>query len=211
MVTPLPAPESFRARPMTLAAWAALPEDEAGELVDGRLVEEEGPDAVHEVLVVWVIRMLGGFIIPRGGLVLGSDAKFVVSVPRGRKPDASAYLPGSRKPPRRGPIGVPPDIMVEVVSPSPRDARRDRVEKIHEYAAFGVRWYWILDPQEMTLTIFELGTDGRYVHALGAVDGIVTEVPGLEGLTLDLDALWSEVDRLGPESGEGPLGGVDTV
>lgn len=191
---------------MSLAEWIALPEDEPGELVDGRLVEEEAPDAIHEVIVVWVIRVLGGWFIPQGGLVLGSEAKFAVSAPRGRKPDASAYLPGSKKPPRRGVISAPPDIMVEVVSPTPRDARRDRVEKLQEYAAFGVRWYWIIDPQSLTLEILELGADGRYVHALAAADGVITRVPGAEGLTLDLDALWSEVERLGPESGEGTLG-----
>jgi Uma2 family endonuclease len=172
-------------------------------------VEEEVPDAVHEVVVVWVIRVLGGWLIPQGGLMLGSEAKFAVQPPRGRKPDASAYLPGSRKPPRRGAISVPPDIMVEVISPTPRDARRDRVEKLQEYALFGVRWYWIIDPQDRTLEILELGADGRYVHALAAADGVVERVPGGEGLTLDLDALWSEVERLGPESGEGPLGGPE--
>jgi Uma2 family endonuclease len=195
---------------MTFATWAAMPEDEPGELVDGQLVEEEVPDAIHEVIVTWVIGVLRGWIIVQGGLVLGSDAKFVVSAPRGRKPDASAYLPGSQKPPRRGAITVPPDIMVEVVSATPRDARRDRVDKLHEYAAFGVPWYWIMDPQERTLEILELGADGRYVHALAAADGSVDRVPGAPGLTLDLDALWSEVERLGPESGEVPIGSAET-
>jgi Uma2 family endonuclease len=195
-------------RGMTFADWVRLPEDEPGELVDGQLVEEEVPDAIHEVVVAWVIRILGGWLIPQGGLVLGSEAKFAVSAPRGRKPDASAYLPGSRTPPRRGAITAPPDIMVEVVSPTPRDARRDRVEKLQEYAAFGVRWYWIIDPQERTLEILELGADGRYAHARPAADGVVTSVPGLDGLTLDLDALWGEVERLGPESGEEPIGGA---
>lgn len=193
-------------RRITFADWISLPEDEPGELVDGRLVEEEVPDAVHEVIVAWVIRVLGGWLVPQGGLVLGSEAKYAVSAVSGRKPDASAYMPGSRKPPRRGPISAPPDLMVEVLSPSPRDARRDRVEKLYEYASFGVRWYWIIDPQGRTLEILELGTDHRYVHTRSAAEGIVDGLPGLDGLTLDLDALWSEVERLGPESGEGALG-----
>ncbi len=41
----------------------------------------------------------------------------------------------------------------------------------------------------------ELGSDGRYVHALGATGGQV-QPPGCADLTLDLDSLWSELDRL---------------
>ncbi len=182
---------------MSLAAWGELPEDEPGELVDGRLAEEEVPNYVHEIVVAWIVRMLGNWLAPRGGFVGGSEAKFAVRPGRGRKPDASAYLPG-RRPPRGGLIDVPPDIVVEVVSPTPRDGRRDRVEKVREYAAFGVRWYWLFDPQLRTLEVLELDEKGRYAHALDATGGAAA-VPGCEGLVLDLDALWSEVDRLEAE------------
>jgi Uma2 family endonuclease len=198
------AAEDMPSASMTFTEWAALSEDEPGELVDGRLEEEEVPSYIHEVVVVWLARMLGNWLALRGGFVGGSDAKFAVTPKRGRKPDISAYLPG-RKPPHRTPIELPPDIMVEVISPSPRDARRDRVTKLREYAGFGVRWYWLVDPQVRTLEVFELGENGRYIHALGATDGSV-EIPGCEGLTLDLDALWGEVDRLEAPEGEGGAG-----
>ena len=80
---------------MTIAGWAAMDEDEPGELVDGRLVEEEVPDYVHEVVVAWLIRVLGGWA-----------AVFTV------------LMLGVRMPPRRGPISIPPDIAVELVARS---------------------------------------------------------------------------------------------
>lgn len=183
---------------VTLSDWEALPEDCPGEWMDGRLVEEELPDYVHEVLVILLGRLFGNWIFPRGGLVAGSEAKFAVGSDRGRKPDLTVFFPGREMPPRRGLVRTPPDIAVEIVSPSPRDGRRDRVEKVEEYAAFGIRYYWIVDPELRSLEILELEDEGRYAHALGATEGVLESVPGCEGLILDLDALWSDLDRLAP-------------
>ncbi|HVV86082.1 MAG TPA: Uma2 family endonuclease [Kofleriaceae bacterium] len=189
---------------MTFAEWGALPEDEPGELVDGRLEEEEVPDFVHVVIVGWLIQQLRNWMAGRGGFVGGSEAKFKVSARRGRKPDVFAYLPGGRLPPPRGIVRIPPDIMVEVVSPQARDGRRDRVAKLNEYAAFGVRFYWIVDPNLRSFEIFELTAEKAYLHRLGAGGGIIDPVPGCVGLRLDLDALWAECDRLGPDQPADP-------
>lgn len=180
---------------MTLEEWADLPEDEPGELVDGRLMEEEMAGYVHEVVVTFLVQLFLNWLGERG-FVGGSDAKFEVRPKRGRKPDLTVYLPGGNVPPRRGLITVPPDVAVEVITPTPRDARRDRVEKLDEYAGFGVRFYWLVDPEIRTLEIYELGPGGRYTRALGASEGTLTDVPGCEGLVLDLSALWARVDRL---------------
>src|SRR5690606_31439128 len=120
---------------------------------------------------------------------------FAVTPYRGRKADASVYFPGRSGLPRRGVVRVPPDVMIEVLSGEPSDARRDRIDKPDEYAAFGVPWYWLFDPAGRTFEVFELAGDGRYVRALAAAVGKV-EVPGCSGVVLDLDELWGEVDRL---------------
>lgn len=85
-------------------------------------------------------------------------------------------------PPGRGAIRTPPDVAVEVLSPTARDARRDPIEKVADYAAFRVRWSWLVDPERRVIEILELGADGRYVLA----------------------ALWGEVDRLGPPTSDDP-------
>ena len=178
-------------------AWGRLPEDETGELVDGRLVEEEMATIIHETIVSMLNALLRSWLGDGRGLVGGSNAKFKVSLRRGRKPDLYLYLPGSRLP--RGDalvIDAPPDLMVEVVSSGRTDQRRDRIEKLAEYERFGVRFYWLVDPDLRSFEILELGGDGRYVHAVTAGDGRIDPVPGLSGLAIDVDALWAEVDRL---------------
>jgi Uma2 family endonuclease len=180
---------------LTLEEWIALAEDVPGEFIDGRLVEEEVPDYLHEVLVAWLARVLGDWGEHAGAIVGASDAKFTISSTRGRKADLTVYL-GGRRPPPRGPIAIPPDIAVEVVSPSPRDQRRDRFEKMEEYARFGIRFYWLIDPQPRTVEIYEQAGDLGYERRLQASSGLVRDVPGCAGLTLDVDAMWRAIDVL---------------
>jgi Uma2 family endonuclease len=181
---------------LSMEAWGMLPEDDEGELVDGLLVEEEMATIIHET-VVSILNALFRIWLAQRGLVGGSNAKFRVSSQRGRKPDLYVYLPGSRLPPADAPvIDLPPDIMVEVVSAGRTDQRRDRIDKLPEYERFGVRFYWLVDPELRSFEILELGRDGRYVHAVTASRGRIDDIPGCPGLTVDLDALWSEVDRI---------------
>jgi Uma2 family endonuclease len=188
-------------QPVTLEQWADMPEDDPGEVVNGRLVEEEAPSPVHELIVLWLGAGLRAWVVPRGGFVFGSEMRIAVAAGHGRKPDLSMYFPG-RKPAAASLVRVPPDVMIEIVSPRPRDVRRDRVAKLDEYAAFGVHYYWILDPQARSLEIFERADDGRYIHALGAEEGVLERIPGCEGLRLSLDDLWAEVERLEPSPPE---------
>jgi Uma2 family endonuclease len=195
------APADTLAVLMSVEEWARLPEDEPGEVVDGYLVEEEVPDNIHEIVLAWILHRLHAWGRPRGAVVFGSGAKFAVGANRGRMPDISVFLPGAPKPPKRGLNRAPPSIAIEIVSPSPRDERRDRVEKLREYAAFGVRWYWIVDPELRSFQIHELNADRRYEHAIDVTEGIVGAVPGCEGLSIDVSSLWSEIDALGEDDG----------
>ena len=182
---------------MTDEEWENLPEDEEGELVDGVLVEEEVADWIHEAVVLWLATALRLWAKPRGGYVAGSEVKYILRPGRGRKPDLSMILPGQKRPPPRGALRKPAGVLVEVISPSPRDVRRDRIEKLGEYAAFGVRYYWIVDPTMRTFEIYELDGRGSYTQALIASKGKLESIPGCDGLVLDLDEVWAELDELG--------------
>lgn len=183
-------------RSLTVKEWADLDEDVDGELVDGELVEEESPSAHHEAIAGWLLSVLCPWAHSRGGVAFGSELKLALGARRGRKCDVSAYLPDRPLPGRNlGATRRPPTLVIEVVSPRPRDVRRDVVDKKKDYAAFRVPYYWLVDPQARTLEVLELGADGRYTVALSAAEG-AHAVPGCEGLVVDLDELWAAGDRL---------------
>jgi len=179
--------------PTTLEEWAARDDDKVGEFVNGVVVEGEMASFVHEVVVAWLIRMFGNWAASRGALVASSTLKLGVSRNRGRMADVVVFFRRG-KVEARGLVTVPPDVAVEVVSPDPKDQKRDRIDKLAEYAAFGIRYYWLVYPELRSIEVLELGSDRRYVHALGLTEGAVS-VTGCDGLEVDLDALWREVER----------------
>jgi len=184
-----------KAKEMTLEEWAALPEDDSSELVDGVLVEAEVPSRAHEALVASLIRLFA-WVDERGGFTFGSGCKYGVAPKRGRMPDLSVYLPKTPLTGSKDSYSTsPPDIAVEIITATPRDARRDRIEKMAEYARFGIRWYWLVDPTFRTVEVFALGPRKRYVPTVAVGSGKLA-VPGCRGLKLDVDKLWALVDRV---------------
>ena len=132
-------------RHLTLAAWAALDDEVRGELVDGVLEEEELPTIIHDLIVTWLIHAFWTWLRRRGGIVVGPETKIAVGRKTGRKPDLSVFLKGHLPPGHASLVLQAPWIAVEVISPRPRDQRRDRVAKVREYARAGIRYYWLVD------------------------------------------------------------------
>ncbi len=146
---------------MTAEQWADLDEDEPGELVDG-VLEEETPTLLHEAILHWFLARLSSWLEPLGGRVFGSEVKLLVGQRRGHKADGSAYWPGRPLPgATMGATRRPPSLVIEILSPRPRDQRRDRIDKVTDYAAFGVTYYWIVDPLVRTVEIRELCAEDR--------------------------------------------------
>lgn len=69
-------------------------------------------------------------------------------------------------------VGGPPDLVVEIISPS--DQRRDRELKRRWYAEAGVREYWLVDRETRSIEAPVL-EDGAYrTHVRAAGDDLVT-------------------------------------
>ena len=56
-----------------------------------------------------------------------------------------------------------PDMVVEILSPS--TARKDRGEKFELYKKHGVKEYWIVDPYNLTIELYDFKNDKKYVYA----------------------------------------------
>lgn len=181
------------AKPMTLAEWGDLDEDVEGELVDGFLEDEEVPTHRHELVVAFLLLVLADWARTRRGRATASETKLAVGPKRGRKPDVNVFLPPDLPHPDDVVARVRPHLVVEVVTPRPRDARRDRIDKLRDYAVAGAKHYWIVDPQVHTVEMFRLER-GRYTVSGAYAAGRAQRLPGFPGLVLSIDQLWDEAD-----------------
>jgi Uma2 family endonuclease len=63
-----------------------------------------------------------------------------------------------------------PDLAVEIISPS--NSFKDRNQKKNLYEKFGVKEYWIIDPANKTIEIYDFQSENPALYL--AEDGIVT-------------------------------------
>jgi Uma2 family endonuclease len=126
-----------------------------------------------------------------------------VRLPRGNEPDAAIdtvvqpdvlIVCDPDKIDRRGIRGAP-DWVAEVLSPA--TAAHDQIAKRRIYERAGVREYWLVHPQDRTLTIYTL-TDGRYGRPdIFELKG-ATPFATLAGLAIAWDALVERLPRPEP-------------
>lgn len=143
------------------------------ELVDGMLVREPAPGGrhgvVHTSLIVALKREAGplAFVVTEAGFVLDEDPPTV------RRPDVGLVLRSGQ--PDGVPVGLfhrPPDLAVEVVSPSNTAAEIQR--KVAEYVAAGTHAVWVAYPATRTVVVHR--PDGT---AQTVADDGVLELPDL--------------------------------
>jgi len=90
------------------------------------------------------------------------------------------FVCGNRFPdgvPDRGFSPVPPDLAVEVISPTDRKA--DIAAKQELYRRAGVPLVWWVDPEKMMVTVHRLGQKPEVLDVSGTLDG-GDVLPGFE-------------------------------
>ena len=88
---------------------------------------------------------------------------------------------------KRGCLGTP-DITVEILSPS--TSYKDHTEKLLLYEKYGVKEYWIINPDAKYAMIYRL--EGvKYDKPQYLTENDIFESSALEGLKIDLSEIWA--------------------
>ncbi len=83
-----------------------------------------------------------------------------------------------------------PDLIAEVLSPSTQ--RHDQLVKLNLYQRAGVKEYWIADPENKTVRVMLLTSDGIFqIHEVYQRED-VAKVNVLDGCFLELGRVFSE-------------------
>jgi len=125
---------------------------------------------------------------PHGAQLDGTTFESTVRTRAGRRRADRAIWVGLGRDPV--PARDVPAIVVEFVSNSSRDRKRDHVAKRGEYAEAGVREYWVIDRFQRTMTVYRAD---QLVRIVRESETYTTEL--LPGFELPLAKLLEVADR----------------
>jgi Uma2 family endonuclease len=158
-------PKPIKKTRMTVKEYFALPTDEPCEtlLIYGELITMPRPKPKHNrsihflghILDRWTVHLDLGMVFFDNDLILDEEADLVYA------PDLMFLLKKHLNQYRNELVYGPVDLAIEILSPSERPYLQQR--KFADYEAYGIPWYWIIDPtgDEPTLQEHQL-TNGRY-------------------------------------------------
>jgi Uma2 family endonuclease len=175
---------------LTIEEYAKLPDDRRRtELVQGRTVELPPTNFLHGLTCFEIAVALGQWVKERKlGRVVSNDSGIVTE----RNPDSLrgadvAYYSFARIPQGTIPVqypGVPPEIVIEVRSPS--DRWRDIRAKVTEYLTAGVLIVCVIDPVVRSAWLYYLDQADRMIGP----DGDLTFPEVLPGFSLPMQSLF---------------------
>jgi Uma2 family endonuclease len=175
---------------MTARQFLELGEDPPGvrlELVNGEVAVSPSPIPSHGYVVLRLAKILSIHIDQHDLGRLYPDIDTIFGEYDVRRPDllyfskSRLHLIGEKA------MEGPPDLCIEVVSPS--SVKVDRKEKLAQYAKAGVPFYWIADPKPRTLDGYEL-TSRKYRLTVKGKNSDRLRLPPFSDLEIPLGELW---------------------
>ena len=153
------------------------------EFTDGYVEVLPMPTRKHQAISRFLFLAFLAFVQPRGGTVFYAPLRVRISAGRFREPDLVLLL-DVNDPRNQDAFWLGADLVVEIVSPDHME--RDTSIKRIEYAEARIPEYWIINPEEKSITVLKL-TDNQYVAHGIFRRGDTASSPLLQGFTVSVD------------------------
>jgi len=177
---------------LTYDEFQMLPRDgrKLIELIEGEVFMTPSPNTKHQRAVVKLLRLLADFAEEHDlGEVFVAPYDVVFSKWTALEPDLLFIRKDRASIVTEANVQGPPDLVIEILSPSRR--AYDRKKKFRVYEEAGVSEVWYVDPEKRTVEVLNVGADRRYVVTaeLSGNAAIVSKV--LPGLSLTLSEVFA--------------------
>lgn len=155
------------------------------ELINGELFMSPAPNFTHQVVLSNLNDILKGHARTIGAIVAFSPVDVYLDNKNVFQPDLLLVKKENLAIITERGLQGAPDLAVEIISPS--NAFKDRNHKRRLYQKFGVKEYWIIDPGNRTLEIYDFSSEETPILYLVG-EGEVTSnlLPGLSFSFADL-------------------------
>jgi len=181
----------------TYADYYSWKFEERLELIKGKIFKmSPAPGNTHQEIALNIAGDLRNFLKNKSCKVY--IAPFDVRLVREEKsdkkvktvvqPDVCVVCDLSKTADNRGCLGAP-DIVVEILSPG--NNKKELNIKYDLYEEFGVKEYWVVYPNELSLVRYSLNKDGKFTTEEKAFTvGDIITTPILPGFELSLDDVF---------------------
>ena len=169
------------------------------DIIDGVRVNMPSPNALHQRIAQKITRLLEDYETTSGlGFTFAapSDVRITLFPLRTRQPDVmfvSYERWGERPLDAPPPIDAAPELVVEVISDSDRE--RMLAAKIADFISIGVDECWTVRPEDQTVTVLRLTSDGPEVVATYR-DGETVSSKVLPGLMIGVRDIFNVYGRM---------------
>ena len=173
----------------TYSDYCLLPEDKRYELIGGELYMAPAPLTRHQVILFNLLLLIGPFVRQRNiGRLLPAPVDVIFSDEDVLQPDL-IFIAADRQGivTERACEGAP-DLVIEILSPS--TGQRDRGLKRKVYANYGVKEYWLVDPESHSVQVLRLG-DVDLADCGTFLSGSSFNTPVLPGLELPVSDVFA--------------------
>jgi len=164
------------------------------QLINGEAYLMASPSVAHQAIVRELLLPIGTWLQGKTCQVFTAPLD-VRLFPKKNKSDNMVFQPDllvvcDNKKLSKGCVNGPPDLVIEIVSPS--NTHSQLFLKYQYYLEAGVREYWVIDPDARKVQV-HVYDNGRYISTIYN-DNARIPVSILPGLEISLEDLWNKLN-----------------